>query len=76
MIKNNPTPKLRREIKKAIELYKQVGNLSERDIFILQNRYGDKILSLGEISKLLGISRQRISQIEHKLIRKIGGVDN
>ena len=49
------------------------ANLSEKEIYIIKCRNGffGKVYSLGEISDELGISRNRVWQIEKKVLQKL-----
>ncbi len=53
----------------VMEVYK---NLNDREKTILEKRYlGDETLSLKEIADEIGISRERVRQLEQDIIAKI-----
>lgn len=56
------------------EVVKLLGELPEREQEIIKCRFGfyeDRIISLEELSKVFGITRQRIQQLEWKALRKL-----
>ncbi len=60
------------------DIYKRldeiVGTLSEREQFVIKRRFGldgNKVQTLDEIGKQLGVTRERVRQIETKAIRKL-----
>ena len=57
-----------------INLYKSLDILSDRERFIVLNRFGlgkRKPMTLEELGKILGFSKERIRQIEIDGIRKL-----
>ena len=55
------------------ELGKALGNLSEEERYIVENRYGfyGKQFTYSELAKLLGISMERVRQIENRALRRL-----
>ena len=51
-----------------------VGTLSEREQYVIKRRFGldgNEVQTLDEIGKQLGVTRERVRQIEAKAIRKL-----
>lgn len=51
-----------------------MGVLSDRERSIVESRYGSNPKQLREISEIMGVSRQRVSQIEARAIEKMRAV--
>ena len=60
------------------EIAKLLENLTSRERLVLQLRFGlsdGKNRTLEDIGKMLGLTRERIRQIEKKAIAKLRGLD-
>lgn len=69
----NPEEHVLTKMERA-EIVKLLEELPEREQEIIKCRfgfYGDKIIPLEELSKVFGITRQRIQQLEGKALRKL-----
>lgn len=56
------------------ELENMFSSLSEREATVVMYRFGfvnDKSFTLDEIGKMMGVTRERIRQIEFKAVRKM-----
>ena len=61
------------------EITKLLDNLSSRERLVLQQRFGlsdGKNRTLEDIGKMLGLTRERIRQIEKKALSKLRGLEN
>ena len=61
------------------EITKLLDNLSSRERLVLQLRFGlsdGKNRTLEDIGKMLGLTRERIRQIEKKALSKLRGLEN
>ena len=59
------------ELKQLVEL---LGNIDEREAKILKLRYGldgEDPMTLKEIGARIGLTRERVRQIEHETLRKL-----
>ena len=57
-----------------VELSEIIATLTDREQKIIRLRFGigsDKALTLAEIGEVMGVTRERIRQIENKAIRKL-----
>lgn len=78
-IKNNLNSNIELDIKnklsnQVINLSVDMSKLSERDVMIFKLRFGiglKKKMSLKQIAELYGISKERVRQIEKKIIEKL-----
>ena len=62
-----------------LEITKLLDNLSSRERLVLQLRFGlsdGKNRTLEDIGKMLGLTRERIRQIEKKALSKLRGLEN
>ena len=67
-----------KEMTKA-EITKLLQNLTSRERLVLQLRFGlsdGKNRTLEDIGKMLGLTRERIRQIEKKAIAKLRGLED
>ena len=59
------------DLRKEIEVLSKKINLDERELFIIENRFKNR-LTLDSIGKILGgISRERVRQLEFRIGKKI-----
>jgi RNA polymerase primary sigma factor len=59
-----------------IKLAELLGNIEQREATILRLRYGldgDEPLTLKEIGQKIGLTRERVRQLEHQALRKLRG---
>jgi RNA polymerase primary sigma factor len=66
------TPSERKELKHVLE--NVLSDLSEREQLVLRTRFGlqtDEPRTLEEIGRILGVSRERVRQIEKQALRKL-----
>ena len=59
---------------KLLDMEVDITRLTDREFFVLKARWGlglNKPLTLQEIGNLMGITRERVRQIEKKCLRKI-----
>ncbi len=64
---------IRKELKDQLKKY-MIGKLSEREIKVLELRFGlenGKVYTLEEVSKIFGVTRERIRQIENQALVKL-----
>ena len=64
----------KQELNEMVNTLLKSANLSERELYIVKSRFGfdnKKVETLEEISKKLGISGQRVRQLEVKALKKL-----
>jgi DNA-binding PadR family transcriptional regulator/DNA-binding CsgD family transcriptional regulator len=69
-----PRPRRQLPITDPDELLAALGRLDERDRTVLKMRYGlagERVHNLREIAKLLGISRERVRQLEARALDRL-----
>ena len=79
VVKNNLNPNTELDIKnklsnQIINLSVDMSKLSERDVMIFKLRFGiglKKKMSLKQIADLYGVSKERVRQLEKKIIEKL-----
>ena len=58
-------------------LMRMMGEFPEREQFVLRKRYGmdgDPVMTLSQIGKLMGVSRERVRQIQAQGLRRLGNI--
>ena len=75
---NTPTPEdACHQIGLRDDVYDFLGCLSERERFLIEHRYGlleGDELSLRKLAKLMGLSQERVRQIEEEAIKKMQNI--
>lgn len=66
--------KIRAEARKIIKLSKKINVFNEREIFVMEYRIV-QLMTLEKVGKILGVSKERVRQIEENVVKKIKSID-
>jgi RNA polymerase primary sigma factor len=68
---HNHTPCLNADLSENLQKF--LFKCTEREVLVLRLKYGlddGKVKTLGEVAEILGISRERVRQIEYKALHR------
>jgi DNA-directed RNA polymerase sigma subunit (sigma70/sigma32) len=66
--------KIRAEARKIVKSSKKLNVFNEREIFVMEYRIV-QLMTLEKVGKILGVSKERVRQIEENVVKKIESID-